>query len=393
MEFCLIGQNTLLKWYEGSTKTGMLQPDAAQQKLVGRLQHLGDELNASDPEQQSNLVSFLSGAAVGELQSLLGRFLGAEKGEQRIKGIFVHGSVGRGKSFLIDGFFLNLARVDKLRVHFHGFMRRFHSDMKKHEGEKDALKAVAESLADKFSLICFDEFHVSDISDAMILGRILEILFERGVVLVASSNYKPDALYPNGLARDRFLPAIEMIKRNMDVFSLDGDVDYRLRTLQKAALYYSPQDDENRKSFEEMFFELARNIRIKNSVRLGSRRMPAVQRTSDALWVSFIDCCGGNYAANDYLQLAERFATIFISDVPKLGADDKIEETRRFTWLIDVLYDSKVKLVMLADYPLTELFQGEGGESGRTISRLEEMQSHHYLNQASRIPAQSAPGS
>lgn len=384
--FCLIGQNTLLKWYEGSIKSGLLAPDESQQALIARLQLLADELNAADPEHSRNLDSFLRGAAVSELQSLLGRFIGAGDSGQRVRGVYVHGAVGRGKSFLIDGFFLNLARTDKLRVHFHGFMRRFHADMKKYESEKDALALVARKLAERFSLICFDEFHVSDISDAMVLSRILQILFEHGVVLVASSNYLPDDLYPNGLARDRFLPAIELIKRNMDVVGLEGGIDYRLRTLEKAALYYSPQDERNSKQFEDMFFALAANLRLKNSVRVGSRRMPALQRTSDALWVSFADCCVGNYAASDYLALAERFATIFISGVPRLGTATTTEQTRRFTWLIDVLYDNKVKLLMLADHPLAELFAGEGGESGRTLSRLEEMQSHHYLNQAARAP-------
>ena len=359
---CLIGEDTTKNWYNSNVNAGLLQADQAQENLVIRLQDLADELTKRDPNQEG-LFSYIQN----------------KLNPPKIKGVYVYGTVGRGKSFLIDGFFLNVARKDKLRVHFHGFMRHFHQDMKNLEDKEDALVEVANKLADKYSLICFDEFHVSDITDAMILARMLEVLIKRGVVIVASSNYAPDDLYKNGLARDRFLPAIKLIKANLDVLNLDGDFDYRLRTLEKANLYYQPINAENITNFTAMFENLAKNISLKNSIRVGSRRMPVVRRTSDALWVEFAEICGGNYAQNDYLHIAERFTTIFLANVPQLGTSETTESTRRFTWLIDILYEAKIKLIILAENSLANLFSGEGGESGRTLSRLEEMQSLNYL--------------
>ncbi len=295
------------------------------------------------------------------------------------QGLYIYGTVGRGKSFLMDGFYLNLPRTDKLRVHFHGFMRHFHADMKKHEGMKDALEHVATKLAERYRLICFDEFHVSDIADAMILSGILDVLLEKNTVIVATSNYAPEDLYPNGLARDRFLPTIDLINAKFAVHNLDGDTDYRLRILDKAGLYYFPNDKPNKKKFADLFTNLSLGMELTPWFNLGSRKMPAVQRTSDAIWLDFKEICGNNFGQHDYLRLAERFATIFISNVPRLGTETTTEALRRFTWLVDILYDMKVKLILLAEHQLTELFVGEGGESGRTVSRLEEMQSHDYL--------------
>ena len=370
-DFCLIGQDTVLSWYDLNVQSGDLFPDAVQKKIVTSLQELTNRI-ITPPE------SVKSGLLAGLFQP---------KAKHTAKqGLYIHGSVGRGKSFLMDAFFLNLPKKDKLRVHFHGFMQHFHIDMKKLEGQQDALTQAANKLADKFGLICFDEFHVSDIADAMILGRILEILFDRGTVLVMTSNYKPDDLYPNGLARDRFLPAIKLINERLEICSLDGDTDYRLRALTNAGLYLTPVNDEQEQHFAQMFAALACGMTLTPSVKVASRRLPARVRTSDAVWFAFADVCGGNFGQADYLQVAERFTTIFISGVPKLGVDGLAEATRRFTWLVDILYDAKVKLVLLAEHPLQTLFIGEGGESGRTLSRLEEMQSQAYLADTVRLP-------
>ena len=213
----------------------------------------------------------------------------------------------------------------------------------------------------------------------MILGRIFEVFLEQKVVLVATSNYAPNDLYPNGLARDRFLPTIELINNNFAVHNLDGNTDYRLRILDNAGLYYHPNDADNQQRFVALFGRLSLGMELAPWFKLGSRKLPALQRTSDAIWLDFQEVCGKNFGQFDYLRLAERFATIFISNVPRLGSDATSEALRRFTWLVDILYDSKVKLVLLAESELGELFVGEGGESGRTLSRLEEMQSHDYL--------------
>ena len=285
--------------------------------------------------------------------------------------------MGRGKSFLMDGFFLNLPVEKKMRAHFHGFMRHFHADMAACKDEDDPLATVAARLGARWQVICFDEFHVSDIADAMILARLLEKLLADGVVLVATSNYAPADLYPNGLARDRFLPAIDLLARQLQVHSLDGETDYRLRTLSASDRFLAPDSPENRNRIERMFNELSADIRLTPSVRLGSRRIDAHKRSSAAVWFEFAQLCEGSWAQADYLLLAERFATVFLTGVPRL--EDGGEAARRFTWLVDVLYDERIKLVVGAAAGLDELFSGAGGESGRTLSRLREMFSVEYL--------------
>ncbi len=372
--YCRIGQDTTLAWYSSMVGNGALRPDPAQLRVVRRLQELSNRLSDGSAGRQEG--SFLAGLLGGSRQ----------QGGDGTAGIYIHGSVGRGKSFLMDGFFLNLRRTDKLRVHFHGFMRHLHADMKRLDGSEDPLAQVAGRLSDRFGLICFDEFHVSDIVDAMILGRMLEIFIDQGVVLVATSNYAPDGLYPNGLARDRFLPAIKLLSSRFEVCSLDGDTDYRFRALSSADVYLAPADADMRQRFAGMFEQLANGIELTPSIPVASRRMPVRKRTSDAVWLDFAEACSGNYGQADYLQLAERFTTVFLSGVPRLGTAEQAEATRRFTWLVDVLYDSRIKLVMLAEQGLASLFEGEGGESGRTLSRLSEMQSAAYLEELVRAP-------
>ena len=369
-DYCLIGQDTVSSWYKQQVETGQLTKDPIQLSVVTRLQQLNDELvKAAEPSSLEKLAHWFGASDTPVPRS-----------------VYIHGSVGRGKSYLMDGFFLNVQRSGKLRVHFHNFMRRFHEDMKQHEDEDDALQIVADSLADKYSLLCFDEFHVSDIADAMVLGRILQILLDRGVVMVLTSNYIPNGLYPNGLARDRFIPTIKLIEERFDICELDGDIDYRLRTLSQADMYFSPNNQQKQEQFDQLFNNLALGMTLKPSIKVSNRRMPVVARTSDAIWFDFDEICKGNYGKNDYLIIAFRFATVFLSNVPFLDTEELAEASRRFTWLIDVLYDSKTKLAILADKPLTELYADEGGESGRTLSRLQEMQSKDYLSQAIQRP-------
>ena len=372
-EHCLIGQNNVVEWYQDLIGKGILQPDPAQGSAVSLLQQLANDvcLEAENRDERT----------------FIARLLGRRNEKKRSRGLYIHGTVGRGKSFLMDGFFLNLPVTNKLRVHFHGFMRHFHADMKDQEGKPDPLAETASRLAASYALICFDEFHVSDIADAMILARMLEILLDHNVILVATSNYKPDDLYPNGLARERFLPAIDLLNNKLAVHNLDGEEDYRLRTLEQAGVYLHPDHATNRKKFADLFEHLATGITLMPSVKVKSRRISAVKRSGGAIWFEFAELCGGNWSQVDYLQLAERFTTIMLSGVPELDKHKDPEALRRFTWLVDVLYDAKVNLALLTAAPLNELFQGEGGESGRTLSRLEEMQSVDYFGQTGVPPS------
>lgn len=370
---CLIGTDAVVRWYQRKLKVGQLVHDPAQEQMVARLQRLADELVAKRGERQ---------------HGYLARLLRRDK-HAHVRGLYVHGKVGRGKSFLVDGFFLNLQRQDKLRVHYHAFMRRFHAEMETTRDGADGLAQFASRLADRHAILCLDEFHVSDIADAMILGRLLRELIGHGVVIVATSNYPPSGLYPNGLARDRFLPAIKLLEEQLDVFDLDGPYDYRLRELEQVSLYYHPLNDENMERLGNRFSALAKGMDLKRSVKVDAqRRMPALRRTGDAVWLDFAEACGGNYGQGDYLSIASRFATVFLSGVPRLGSEDNAEATRRFTWLVDVLYEARAKLLLLAAAPLAELYAGEeGGEAGRTLSRLREMQSQQYLVEPVRAPA------
>ena len=359
---CLLGADSVRNWYRSLLEGGMLYHDDDQAAAVELLQQLASRIVA--PKQQEGLIARLLGSSA------------AEAGGKE-SGLYIYGTVGRGKSFLMDGFFLNLPVEDKMRVHFHGFMRHFHADMAECCGADDALATVAARLSARWRVICFDEFHVSDIADAMILGRLLELLLADGVVLVATSNYAPADLYPNGLARDRFLPAIELLENRLQVHNLDGGTDYRLRTLVSADRFLTPDSRENRERLEKMFNELSADIRLTPSVKLGSRRIDAQRRSSTTVWFEFAQLCEGKWAQADYLRLAERFATVFLSGVPKL--EEGSEAARRFTWLVDVLYDERIKLIVCAAASLDQLFADGGGESGRTLSRLREMQSVEYL--------------
>lgn len=387
-EFCIVGEDSLLAWYGGLLAGGAISADAAQKAAVDLLQGFSNELTAAPPDSFSDKIR---------------NFFGADA--PSAAGVYLHGGVGRGKSFLMDGFYLQLPLQKKLRAHFHQFMRRLHGDMKAAEGEKDPLDFVARGLARRFSLICFDEFHISDITDAMLLGRLLEILLAENVRFVMTSNYPPAGLYPNGLARERFLPAIALLEKRFAVLSLDGDGegggdgdggagesggDYRLQHLSREGTYFTDEGLMRR-----AFDRLACGIVLQNSIKLNGREVAVVARTSDCVWLTFAVLCEEARAAADYLQLAGRYGTVFLSGVPRLGGaggadgDDLGEAARRFTWLVDVLYDNKINLILGAECALENLYGdgGDGGESGRTLSRLVEMQGAAYLESNMRAAA------
>ena len=305
------------------------------------------------------------------------------------KGVWFWGGVGRGKSFLMDCFFAAVPYQRKRRVHFHAFMREIHERLKalKNAGnvEGDPLAKVAAQVARETRLMCFDEFHVSDIADAMILGRLMQALFDAGVVFCITSNYPPDGLYPNGLQRERLLPTIALLNEKLDVIKIDAGIDYRLRALEQATVYLTPAVDAAEESLMHIFARMVHGEGHARPIRVLGREIPVVHRAPGVAWFDFAVLCGGPRSQNDYLDLADRFHTIFISGVPRMGTE-MANEARRFTWLVDVCYDHRVKLVIAAAAPAEELYVvgPQASEFARTVSRLIEMRSHDYLASAHR---------
>lgn len=303
------------------------------------------------------------------------------------RGVYLWGGVGRGKSFLMDSFYQTVPVKRKTRVHFHEFMRSVHREMDQVKGQQDPLDEVAQHIAKRYRLICFDEFHVSDVADAMILYRLLLKLFEHGTSFVMTSNYEPSKLYPDGLHRDRILPAIKLIQERMDVLNVDTGVDYRRRSLEQVRSYLTPLTPQTHKELQACFDRLSDTAPIVPPIlTVENRELRAIALAGSVVWFDFATLCGGPRSQNDYLELADRFHTVILSDVPRMSAR-QASEARRFTWLIDVFYDHKVKLIMSAQCDPEELYtQGPmSGEFHRTVSRIIEMQSREYLESERRV--------
>lgn len=303
------------------------------------------------------------------------------------KGLYFWGGVGRGKSFLMDVFYDCVPYRRKRRIHFHNFMAEVHHEMKLLAGEKDPLLALADNIAKSTRLLCFDEFHVSDIADAMILQRLLETMFERGVVLMTTSNYPPDGLYPNGLQRQKFLPTIALLKRELRVLNVDGGNDYRLREMTRESLFMVPADAASDARMEAMFEHLSPVAQSdEKHIEIMGRMIPVRKLSHGVVWFEFADICGGPRAQIDYLEIAHQFHTVFVSHIPRMSAEDAAA-AQRFTWLVDVFYDNRVKLVISAAAASQDIYAGaaQSGEFSRTVSRLVEMQSKAYLS----LPHQS----
>jgi cell division protein ZapE len=298
----------------------------------------------------------------------------------------MYGGVGRGKSFLMDCFFNAVPLKRKTRLHFHEFMREVHRELADLQGTVNPLDELARRMALRYKLVCFDEFHVADITDAMILHRLLSAMFANGVGFVTTSNFKPDDLYPNGLHRNRILPAIELLNTSMDVLSVDNGTDYRQRTLEAVKLYHCPLGPEADAAMMESFNALAEQQDEDPVLHIESRQIRAWRKAGGMVWFNFKTLCGGPRSQNDYLEIASRFHTVFLSDVPRMSVR-LASEARRFTWLVDVLYDRRVKLVLSAEVEPEELYT-EGPmahEFPRTVSRLSEMQSKEYLALERRV--------
>jgi cell division protein ZapE len=299
------------------------------------------------------------------------------------KGVYFWGGVGRGKSFLMDCFYDSVPYRRKKRIHFHAFMQQIHRDLEQFKGELDPMLKLAEQIAREVRLLCFDEFHVSDIADAMILGRLLTGLFEHGVILVMTSNYPPEKLYPNGLHRESFLPTIALLQKNLDVFEVEAGVDYRLRALEQVEIYHHPADAAAEGKMLDYFRVVAGEEGKKGGeIEILGRQVSTVRRGHGVIWFDFQTLCGGPRSQNDYLEIARGHHTVLLSHIPKM-TQHQASEARRFTWLVDVFYDHKVKLIATADCAPEALYtEGtQASEFARTVSRMTEMHSKEYLAQ------------
>jgi cell division protein ZapE len=301
------------------------------------------------------------------------------------RGVYMYGGVGRGKSFLMDCFFNAVPLQRKTRLHFHEFMREVHRELAELHGTVNPLQELGKRIARRYRLICFDEFHVADVTDAMILHRLLESLFDCRVSIVTTSNFKPDDLYPNGLHRDRVLPAIELLKDKLEVVNVDNGTDYRQITLAQVGLYQTPLSDAAEAAMTHAFERLAEAKDEPPLLHIEHRQLRARRRAGGVVWFDFKELCGGPRSQNDYLELASQFHTLLLSGVPQMSPRHAAE-ARRFTWLVDVLYDRRVKLILSAAIE-PELLYTEGPlahEFPRTVSRLREMQSAEFLALARR---------
>ena len=352
-----------LTWYQAASQQAAFIRDAAQARAIEHLDRLWTELMMFKRKRN--------------------RFLGRSlRSPQLPKGLYFYGGVGRGKSFLMDAFYGCLPYRRKRRVHFHAFMAEIHQRLRGLKSEANPLKAVAAEIAKETRVLCFDEFHVSDIADAMILGRLLENLFNEGVVLVATSNYAPSELYPQGQNRSSFLPTIALIEDKLTILNVDGGEDYRHRTLTAAEVFYIPANDENERKLADLFTQvMAGQAERPSEIEIHGRMLRCKKRTDKAIWFDFRMLCFGPRSQADYLYLSEHYEMIFVSGIEKLSQTERAE-ARRLTWLIDVMYDYRVKFCATCDVPVGEIYvEGDfAQEFVRTASRLTEMQSQEYLN-------------
>jgi cell division protein ZapE len=359
---------TPLERYRAELAEGELRYDPMQEMAVAGLQRLYLGLLAQAESRH------------GWMTTLKHRLRGQP--EAPLRGLYLWGGVGRGKTHLVNGFHECLPLEKKLRVHFHRFMQRIHAELKSLRHTSDPLKVVAERLVRRARIISLDEFHVSDIADAMLLGRLLAALFERGVTLVATSNIAPEDLYRGGLQRERFLPAIDLIKDRMEVMHLDSPEDYRLRALERAEIYHWPLDEASDKSLLESFSQLGpEGVVVGSKVEIEERSINTVRTADGIAWFDFKELCDGPRGVADYLEIARAYHTVLIANIPLMGDGDN-DKAARFIQLVDVFYDRNVNLIVSAAAPPGDLYYPEGRlvfAFERTVSRLEEMQSHEYL--------------
>lgn len=383
----LIEASGPLEWYWKFSQADDFESDPAQLAVLQHLERLHHDLEKYRQYRQ------------GTVNRLVTNFGGGKKPP---RGLYIWGGVGRGKSLMMDAFYNVCTLKRKRRVHFHQFMRELHVEMKTLTGEEDPLDAISTRIAKQLRLLCFDEFHVSDIADAMILGRLLELMTDKGVVLVMTSNYPPDALYPNGLQRSRFLPAIDILKRELEVVEIAGNRDHRRRILESIPVYHTPNSEQAERALARAFDAMSKASYTPNgTMQVGNRELNFLRRAKGVVWFSFEELCEKPRSQVDYLAIATQYHTVLVSGIIQLHAKDQSDVVRRLTWLIDVFYDRRVKLICSAEVEpemlvLADRAHARGAidaatgvgalmvsaEFARTASRLREMQSRDYFSRA-----------
>jgi len=358
------------EWVRQHAEAHGFSLDASQEKAVEHFERLYEDLLGLE-RLEASLIRLLARKRV-------------------VRGLYLWGGVGRGKSFLMDSFFNCAPVARKRRVHFHRFMQEIHHGLHARQGQADPVGAIARDLAKDTRLLCLDEFHITDITDAMLMKRLLETLFEQGAVIVTTSNFHPDELYLHGLQRNQFLPAIELIKDNLEIVNVDAGTDYRLRELEKAGVYHAEADADA--ALEAAFMTIARHESSDtHELEVEGRTIRVRQESRGVAWFDFEELCGGPRGKADYIELARRYHTVLISGVPRFGAR-AADRLRRFVWLVDEFYDRRVKLILSAAAPPEDLiaaadendrFQANLNASlrERLVSRLTEMQTRDYLTQ------------
>ena len=363
---------TVLELYQEALRKRGFEPDDSQYTAVLRLQRLYEQW--SDYKRKRSTA----------LRRLVVR-------PPLPRGVYLWGAVGRGKTFLMDSFYRCLPLVRRRRVHFHHFMRDVHRALDELKGTPEPLDALAERISRRYRLICFDEIALSDVADAMILGRLLTKTMDRGVVYCMTSNYHPDELYKGGLKREDFLPTIALIQERLDVIQVDGGADYRRRALQQVKVYHTPSGHEADSALLEAFRRIAEVEEESHELDVEGRVLPYRHRAGGVVWFEFGVICGWGRSQNDYLDLAKRFHTIIVSNVPRMGLE-RADEARRFTLLVDVLYDQRVNLFLSAATAPELLLTRDGDTNDaqlkammfqfdRTVSRIAGMQTREYLEQ------------
>lgn len=357
--------NSLIEAYRQAVRNDGLQEDPGQLAVVQYLQRMADQLSGDQIWQRSRLARRLF-----------------RRGESRIQGLYIWGGVGRGKTHLMDLFYSNAPEILKQRTHFHRFMQSIHQELKGMRHTEDPLEKIGRNFSKRCKLLCLDEFFVLDIADAVILSGLLEALIENGVVVVMTSNTKPDNLYLGGIQRDRFMAAIRLINSRMEVVEIGDGADYRLQALSGKSLYYDSLSPETEASIQELFSAgSADTSRLSGPVQILNRPIQTIGQTDNLVWFDFSDICDGPRSKADYIEIANIYRTVMISNIPILDWERE-NQARRFIELVDEFYDRAVHLVVSAETQIKSLYTGKRliKEFERTTSRLYEMQTDRYLS-------------
>ena len=365
-----LSDDSLVSAYLDRVKKENLRLDSDQQQVIQELQHI-----------YTNVVN--QKTKITPKKSFLSRFTGSKpQKKEPTKGLYLYGGVGRGKTYLVDFFFDRLPIEKKMRLHFHRFMQIVHEELAKIDGVENPLEHVAKIFTSKARILCFDEFHVIDITDAMLLGRLLEYLFEDGLVLVTTSNFHPDELYKDGLQRDRFIPAINLLKEHTTLVEMGGDYDYRSEAFKELDTFYFINDDKSEQRLESHFATLS-GVDLyedRKAVIINKRLIPVKKFTSDVAWFEFDDLCNTPRSTEDFIQIASFFKTVLISNIPVMNSNLN-DAARRFINMIDTFYDMHVNIVVSAEVLPEKIYTGKklAFEFDRAISRINEMQTTKYI--------------